>query len=447
MSQREKMTLTAAQLRLLRRRKRTVVMVMMVTFFFLLLYNLSSYFFLRKMGGELEHALDQRLMAAASLTAELIERSGSSFSDAADADDVRLSLNRIRLAQELEAAYLINPEGRVLLDARRELERVAGRSYLAADSLEIRAALGGAVQASRLHTVAGNHFKSVYAPVSDVYGQTAVLALEANAGFLRTMDQFYQALYLGVVVSLLLLAALAVFLTLAMLQFVRTENRLYQSERLASMGQMAATVAHEIRNPLAIIKSTADVLREKQTQPERTDEFFGYIDEEIVRLNRIVSDFLAYAREPRLEMSQCDLVPLLLGLAARFSRQGTAVEWECSVAHLFHRCDPGQIEQVVLNLLINARQALGEGTEAAITLRLAEQRRLGRALVVIEVQDHGPGLQGRGREIFEPFFTTKASGTGLGLAVCKRIVEAHGGEIEAVEPPSGGTVMRIILGS
>jgi len=435
------------QQRLLQRRKWTVATVMLVTFLFLLLYNLGSYLFLKHMGRELEQGLDQRLMTAASLTSDLIERSAVSFSDATDAELLRTILTRIRLDQDLEAAYLIDPKGRVVLDARRDLEGVAGRSYVAEDSLEIRAALGGATRASRLHTVAGNHFKSAYTPVGDVYGKTAILVLEASAGFLRTTGQFYRALYIGVSISVLLLAALAVFLTLAMLQFVRTESRLYQSERLASMGQMAATVAHEIRNPLAIIKSTADVLREKQTQHERTDEFFGYIDEEILRLNRIITDFLAYAREPRLERRRCDLVPLLQGVATGFSRQGATVTWECGLSELWIQCDPAQIEQVALNLLINARQALGETESEAIILRLKEQRRRGWRQVVIEVEDHGAGLQGRGREIFEPFFTTKANGTGLGLAICKRIVEAHGGEIEALDAPGGGTLMRITLGN
>ncbi len=438
--------LPPAQRRQLRRRRWIVAAVMLATFLFLLLFNLRSYFFLKYMGRELERSLDQRLIATASLTAELIERSAISFKDAADAELLRATLTRIRLEQELEAAYLIDAAGRVVLDARRDLEGVTGRDYVAADSLEIRAALEGATRASRLHSVAGNPFKSAYAPVSDVYGKRAVLVLEASAGFLKTIGQFYRALYIGVIISVLLLAALALFLTLAMIQFVRTESRLYQSERLASMGQMAATVAHEIRNPLAIIKSTADVLREKQTQPERTDEFFGYINEEIVRLNRIVSDFLAYAREPRLERQPCDLVPVLRAIAAGFSRQGADVTWECGLARLEMSCDPDQLEQVVLNLLINARQALGETERRAIILRLREQRRRGHRLAVVEVEDHGPGLQGRGREIFEPFFTTKASGTGLGLAVCKRIIEAHGGEIEALDAPGGGTLMRITLG-
>ncbi len=441
----DRQNLPRAQRRLLRRRRWTVAAVVGMTFFFLLFYNLASYFFLKSIGRQLEESLDQRLAATAALTAELVELGLHSFTDAGEAELLRGTLNRIRLDHELEAAYLVGEDGRILLDARPELEKSIGRPYLMEDSLAIRAAFAGRVQASRLHTIAGNHFKSVYAPVSDVYGRGAVLALEANAGFLQTMDRFYRALYIGVIISVLLLAALALFLILAMLQFLRTETRLYQSERLASLGQMAATVAHEIRNPLAIIKSTADVLREKQTQPEKSDEFFDFIDEEIARLNRIVGDFLAYSREPRREMARHDLVPLLRELAAGFSRQGSHVEWQCAEPQLFFRCDADQIGQLLLNLLLNAQQAMENSGEDEIILRLRRQSARGRSQVIIEVQDRGPGLQGRGREIFEPFFTTRSSGTGLGLAVCKRIVEGHGGEIMALEAGEGGTLMRIIF--
>lgn len=442
---RNRQNLPRAQRRLLRRRGWTVAAVVGMTFLFLLFYNLASYLFLKRIGRQLEQSLDQRLAATAALTAELVEFGMHSFTDAREAESLRGTLNRIRLDQELEAAYLVDPDGRILLDSRRELEKGIGRPYLIEDSLAIRAAFTGRVQASRLHTVAGNHFKSVYAPVSDVFGYDAVLALEANADFLQTMDRFYQALYIGVIISVLLLAALALFLILAMLQFLRTETRLYQSERLASLGQMAATVAHEIRNPLAIIKSTADVLREKQTQPDKSAEFFDYIDEEIARLNRIVGDFLAYSREPQLKMARHDLVPLLRELAAGFSRQGRKVEWQCTEPQLFFRCDADQIGQMLLNLLLNAQQAIEGGGEEKIILRLRKQSARGRSQVIIEVEDRGPGLQGRGQEIFEPFFTTKSSGTGLGLAVCKRIIEAHGGEIIAREPGEGGTLMRIIF--
>jgi signal transduction histidine kinase len=441
----EKHTLPPAQQRLLRRRKWTVATVMIVTFLFLLFYNFGSYLFLKRIGRQLENSLDQRLQATAALTAELIERSMSSFADEDDADLLRSSLNRIRLENDLEAAYLIAPDGKILLDARRELERSIGRPYLIEDSTAIRQAFAGAVRVSHLHIVAGNPFKSVYAPVSDIYGYAAVLALEANAGFLSTMGQFYRALYIGVVISLLLLIALAFFLILAMLQFVRTENRLYQSERLASLGQMAAMVAHEIRNPLAIIKSTVDVLREKKLRSEQSDEFFGYINDEILRLNKIVSNFLAFSREPRLEKSRCDLVALLEGIAASFSRQGADLSWRCDQEHLYLHCDPGQIEQMVLNLLINAREAMKPGKKNEIILRLGEERSRGKILVVIEVEDRGVGMLGGGREIFEPFYTTKTSGTGLGLAVCRRIAEAHDGEIAVVAPAEGGTLMRITL--
>lgn len=433
-----------AQRRALRRRKLIVATVMALTFLFLLFYNLGSWFYLRRTGNYLERALEQRMEVTASLTSQLIERSVSSFYDADEMELLRLTLNRIRRENELEAIYLLDDRGGILLDARLELQWMTDRRYLAEDSLAIRTALGGKITASRLHTVAGNHFKSVYAPLGDLYGSRAVLALEANAGFLAIMDEFYRGLMIGVVISLLALMALAIFLGMAMMQFMATESRLYLSERLASLGQMAATVAHEIRNPLAIIKSTAQVLREKALPPEKAGEYYGYIDAEIARLNKMVGDFLDFSREPRLERHDHNLVPLLEATAAHFSRQGPEVQFQAEPGEIHLICDGAQVQQVVLNLLINAQQAIS-GSERAIVLRLLERRSRSERRVIIEVQDQGPGLQGRGREIFEPFFTTKSRGTGLGLAVCKRIVEAHDGQISALEPAEGGTLIRLIF--
>lgn len=437
-------TVAPAQKRALRRRKLIVATVMALTVLFLLFYNLGSWFYLRRTGNYLERALEQRLEVTASLTAQLIERSTTSFYDADEMELLRLTLNRIRRENELEAIYLLDDRGRILLDARLELEWLTDRSYLAEDSLAIHAALGGEITASRLHTVAGNHFKSVYAPLGDLYGSRAVLALEANAGFLAIMDEFYRGLMVGVVISLLALVALALFLGMAMMRFVRTESRLYLSERLASLGQMAATVAHEIRNPLAIIKSTAQVLREKSLLPEKAGEYYGYIDAEIARLNKMVGEFLDFSREPLLERRDHDLVPLLQATAAHFSRQGPEVRFLAGAGEIHLLCDGAQLQQVVLNLLINAQQATS-GEERVIVLRLQERRSRSERRVVIEVQDQGPGLQGRGLEIFEPFFTTKSRGTGLGLAVCKRIVEAHGGQISVHEPDEGGMLVRLIF--
>jgi len=437
-------TMGPEQRRILRRRTRTVAAVMIVTFLFLLLYNLGSYLFLKQMGDELERALDQRLMATARLTTELIERTAANFDDRTESSLMRLSLNRIRLENDLEAAYLIYPQGRVFLDARQDLETSIERRYLREDSTAIATALREGVAVSRLHTVADDHFKSVYAPVTDLYGSTLVLVMEANADFLRVMENYYHGLYLGVVISLLLLGVLVTFLVYATIQFVRTESRLLQAQRLAYLGQMSATVAHEIRNPLAIIKSTADVLREKYLPAGTKDEFFDYIDDEIRRLNRLVNDFLSFSRGQELRLAEHDLVPLVSALIRTFPAADTRIEWACELESLVVRCDSDKIQQVLLNLLMNARQAV-EGREGVVRIGLVRERSKGRERVCLTVRDNGPGLLGKGGEVFEPFFTTKTSGTGLGLAVSRQIIESHGGTITATEPPQGGTVMTIYL--
>ncbi len=436
--------LSPEQRRVLRRRKQIVAAVMIATFLLLFLYNLGSWLFLKEMGRELEQSLDQRLLATARLTTALIERSVADFSDAQDAGLLRLSLNRIRLGNDLEAVYLVDAEGRLFLDARHDLQSRIERRYLREDSTVIRTAWRGDAQVSRLHRVVDDHFKNAYAPVNDLYGATLLLVLEANADFLHVMDKFHRGLYLGVLITFLLLGVLGVFLALATAQFVRTETRLFQTQRLAWLGQMSATVAHELRNPLAIIKSTTDVLREKYVPRDRPEEFFDYIDDEIHRLNTLVNDFLAFSREPVLRLAHHDLVDLLRTLLQAFTADGVRMEWVCALQTLLLRCDADKLQQVFLNLLVNAQQALA-GREGVITVTLQRERSRGQERAWITFHDTGPGLMGQGNEIFEPFFTTKSSGTGLGLAVSRQIIESHGGTIAASEPPGGGTLLTIYL--
>jgi two-component system, NtrC family, sensor histidine kinase HydH len=274
----------------------------------------------------------------------------------------------------------------------------------------------------------------------DLYGNSAVLVLEADADFIQAMDDFYQALYVGIVISVVMLVLLTFFLITATSLFMRTESRLYQAQRLASLGQMAATVAHEIRNPLAIIKSTADVLREKDVHNQ---ELFGYINDEVSRLNRLVTDFLSFAREPVLNQSPCDLVSLIGQTVAKHALE-VPIHWEAPDLPIVLSCDSDRIRQVLDNLLLNARQAIS-GPQGRIKVVLHQERIRGNLYVQVSVIDNGPGLQGHGVDLFEPFFTTKTSGTGLGLAVCKSIIERHGGRIEALEQPDGGSEFRFFL--
>ncbi len=434
--------------RLLLRRKLTVASVVVATFLFLLFYNLGSYFFIKKMGRHLEQSLDSRLKTAASLAAQIIELDVTNIYDASEHPLLRIVLTRIKNDNELEAAYLIDSSYNVILDSRLDLELSASRSYIVEDSSAIRQALVGSISTSQLHTVAGNHFKSVYAPVNDLFGNSAILVLEANAEFFDMIRFFKKGLLIGSVTSGLLLILLTLFLIGATSLFLKTEEQLQKSRRLAAMGQMAATVAHEIRNPLGIIKSTADVLREKYHSGDEPDELFGFINDEVQRLNRLVNDFLTLSREPKLNRVDENLIGIVENAIRQFKAEpdeNIRVEFRATTNKAVVNCDRDKIHQVLLNLLLNARQALEKSENGQIKVELSAEKIKGKEFAKVEIADNGPGLPGDSDEIFDPFYTTRTKGTGLGLAVSRNIIELHGGRIEAENRPQGGAVLRFYL--
>jgi signal transduction histidine kinase len=215
-----------------------------------------------------------------------------------------------------------------------------------------------------------------------------------------------------------------------------------RADRLSAIGQLAAGLAHEIRNPLASIDGAAEVL-EAGAAAEVRQETIGIIRKECSRLNRVLTRLLDFARPRQPEWGHVDAVQVLdsvvdlvshsAGKEIRFRREA-----DPSLPPL--RCDREQLAQVVLNLAINAAQAMPAGGEVLLAARR------GAAGVDIEVKDEGIGIAaGNLDRIFDPFFTTKDHGTGLGLSVVHQIVSQHGGTVTAARNPDRGMTFTVHL--
>jgi signal transduction histidine kinase len=209
------------------------------------------------------------------------------------------------------------------------------------------------------------------------------------------------------------------------------------------MGMMAAGVAHEVRNPLAIIAGTAQRLRKKYGA-DAADPLFDFIPEEVERLNGIVEGYLRFARDEPLSLVETDLVRVVDGstrlVADEWAARGVRVTRTGLAGALPMKADPQRLTQVLLNLLINAAQAMPGGGEVGVQVT-----REGAA-AMIRVSDSGPGFEARAlRGAFQPFFTTKDQGSGLGLSMAKRIVEGHGGTIAIANRPGGGAEITLRL--
>lgn len=225
------------------------------------------------------------------------------------------------------------------------------------------------------------------------------------------------------------------------------QDRMVQAEKLASVGRLAAGMAHEVRNPLAVIRSSAMLLAEDL--PEGADDgerAAAFIVEEVDRLDGLIGEILAFSRPVRLDREAVDLDavvsraitlagPHLAGLSVDQGRAPAPVSPVLG--------DPDLLSRVVLGLLVNAQEASAHAVRVSVGQSEAQ--------AWVEVADDGPGVPDETTpQLFEPFFTTKAQGTGLGLAMGQRIAQAHGGELayrrgSGVGPSGAGACFRVAL--
>ncbi|MDD5223576.1 MAG: ATP-binding protein [bacterium] len=222
------------------------------------------------------------------------------------------------------------------------------------------------------------------------------------------------------------------------------EKEIMRSEKMAAIGELAAGIAHEIRNPLGAISGPLQLLLERQELPEEEIRLMRIILRETERLNRLVTDFLRFARPEKPRFSPLDPVQILDECVEFTSRgkdfpPGIKIEKHYEKPRLI-QADPHQLRQLFLNLLINA----GEAMPAGGTLRVWSRNGADRGQLEIGLSDTGMGMNEETQaRLFEPFFTTKEKGIGLGLAIVHRIVELHGARIQVESRPGAGAVFTL----
>ncbi|GFE59104.1 nitrogen regulation protein NR(II) [Geobacter sp. AOG1] len=298
----------------------------------------------------------------------------------------------------------------------------------------------GATSSTRITLRTGENAFEFNSPLY-LPGETLALRLTLHT---YRADAVIRRARLNMTILLCLLAA-GWILAVALYRLTRREERrqleMARRENLAQLGEMGAMLAHEIRNPLAGIKGYAQII-EKKPQDERNSGFARRIVAEAQRLETLVSDLLAYARSDRA-MATVDMCEVIAHTAAFLRHEAEQLH-----VNIITECPEGmlitgnrdRLGQALLNLGKNAIQAMPEGGTLRITAGADGKQ------VVIRVKDSGHGIgPGELPRIFEPFFTTKAKGTGLGLALCKKITEEHGGSIEVHSTVGQGTTVSITI--
>jgi signal transduction histidine kinase len=221
-------------------------------------------------------------------------------------------------------------------------------------------------------------------------------------------------------------------------------RRMLRADRLATIGELAAGAAHEIRNPLTSIKSSLQYL-ESRCREENEKKLLGVALQETDRIDEILTALLSFSRPSEIHKEPCDLIALLEESVALVSIQarakGVEVRTAVPAGPVLVNADRSQLKQVFLNVFLNAIQAMDGGGVLSV-----DEMALEKGMTLVRVADNGPGISEEALEkVFDPFFTTKKGGTGLGLSICYTIVKAHGGEIEFRSRLGEGTTVLITL--
>lgn len=228
-----------------------------------------------------------------------------------------------------------------------------------------------------------------------------------------------------------------------MTALAQSREQVVRAGKLAVVGEMAAVMAHEVRTPLGILQTSAQLLQRQPDQNEKVGELAGYILSETGRLNRLVTTLLECARPRAPDFRPQDLhaiIEQVLGLlSGRAEAREVRLERELNAAQPVLVCDREQLIQVFLNLLINALQFTPRGGRILVATHNSR-----RGALLASVADDGPGLPAELRErVFDPFFTRREGGIGLGLTIVQQIVQAHGGDIRVTPSASGGACFSI----
>jgi signal transduction histidine kinase len=224
------------------------------------------------------------------------------------------------------------------------------------------------------------------------------------------------------------------------------QEELVKKEQLAVVGELAAVIAHEVRNPLAIIANAVAGLRKQAISRQDHETLLGILDEETSRLNRLVTDLLRYARPVNVQRSDFSLVDVLDRALSLVTKDRKGIHAELKVDGHEGRIwgDPNLLRQVFDNLVVNAVQAMGTGGTLTVCIRAAIEN--GTYGVAVDIIDTGEGMDSQVRSrARDPFFTTRPSGTGLGLAIVDRIVDAHGGYLAIDSRAGEGTTVTVFL--
>lgn len=303
---------------------------------------------------------------------------------------------------------------------------------------------GNSAEATRilLHDMK-NSLDSLYQRCEDLILANEELIAKAEAVSKR------EAFGMSILIWLVIVVMLCLGLIMGFFISRKISEQLIRSVKMATLGQLSANIAHEIRNPLTSIKMRLYSLEEELENDHTAREDINVISEEINRMERTVKDFLDFARLPQPNLQKCDINQILEGtislLYPRANLYNIQIQKRLDTLPFELEVDKEQMRQGFLNIMLNSIEAMPNGGALEITSTKNKNKKL-KDVLEIKIKDTGSGISPEfKKKLFEPFFTTKTEGTGLGLFIASRIIQLHKGTIEVESRLGEGTTMTVEL--
>ncbi len=392
--------------------------------------------------ARLDEALGQRLLAVAHTVAEMTDGQALLSHSLGDTtsdyylETLHEKFTAVAQQENLAEITLTNPLDQiVILSTSASLVPNEPNDYWELDPAAVQSASLGKAAATRLYDLGGSEGlkqKSAYAPimnyVTDGGYVVAIVTVSGSPDFFEVLDDLKMAAYLTGGLVLVVLVLMGVFLSQINLALGRYRASIMRQENLVAMGRMTAGIAHEIRNPLGIIRGAGEHLQRLLQAEGIEDEVADFIPEEVDRLDQILTGYLAFGTDKDAVAEEFDLALSVRRTLHLVSDEFAAAGLEIRVPELLPEApvlgDPRRLQQVVLNLVINARDAMSDGGVIEVAVVLRDQ------MVGVVVTDEGTGLGAvDATKLFEPFWTSKEKGSGLGLAMSRKIMEDMGGRL------------------
>lgn len=231
-------------------------------------------------------------------------------------------------------------------------------------------------------------------------------------------------------------------------KLVELEEQLRHADRLAVIGELSASLAHEVRNPLGAIRGAVEIIRDETASDSKQFEFANILIEETKRLNNVVENYLSFAGKSKKVESIFSIIEVIqnsiLLLSNQAKKNGIIIETQMPASSLTLKGDSNELRQVLINLILNAIESISNNGE--VTVKVEEKNESEEQNIIISVIDTGKGIsEEKISQIFQPFYTTKKNGSGLGLAIIKRICDSNGWKISINQIENGGSEFQIII--